>query len=244
MATNFTDVAAEAAYMSSIKVQNYHGEIYNTIVNTTAAAIGTADNVTYICPIPWYARLIDISVIWGGASKYSTKPTGKLYVRSMRGKNARTSSDLATLEYGQIFGTTNDYAAAVDASGTANHKTLAGTTLANNNTTEISATASAFSISTTTAHTDGQVETVQIHLLTRTHTLAECYSYRKNITRGSSTEISVTYADNMKDEAKEHLGMLTLVNPAGVTETDGPCAIRVSYVAPAPSAVSLGKIIR
>lgn len=82
---------------------------------------------------------------------------------------------------------------------------------------------------------------------TRKLTLAECYSYNKNVAFGSETKQRVVFSDNAKEyAAKEHLGMLTFVVSKGGTGavTDANALISVTYIDPAPSSISQGSISR
>jgi len=115
MTTKFTDVAKEAAYMNSVKVQRYHGGLSNTLTaEISATDLSVRNNVIYLCPIPWYARLKDISIIFEGEAYFETQsPKVALSVRSMKDKCAKTASDLANLEYTMILATQNDHDCAI-----------------------------------------------------------------------------------------------------------------------------------
>lgn len=91
MATIFTDVAKEAAFANSVKVQRYHGGLSNTLTaGVTVEELGTANNVIYLCPVPWYARLKEISIVFDAAAKYATSnPKVSISMRSMKDKCAK-----------------------------------------------------------------------------------------------------------------------------------------------------------
>lgn len=125
MAKIFTDVAKEAAYGNSVKVQRYHGGMSNTLTaEIKLSDLGTANNELYICPIPWYARLKDISIIFDTTGKYATSnPKIDISIRNMNEKIARTASDFNDLDYKKILATSNDVSSAIGS------KTLTGATL-------------------------------------------------------------------------------------------------------------------
>lgn len=251
MATVFTDVAQQTAYGNSLKVQRYHGGLSNTLTSEiTLTNIGTLGNVIYLCPIPVYARIKSISIIFDGAGQYATlSPLGSLFIRSMKNKTAKTSTDIASLEYDQILGTTNDYSSA------SSNKLLTGENLSNNNTTEVPlATGISLLPTDTTAATPGAKNSVILPYGLRKYTIAEALCYQKNVTWGSSTVEKTTFCDNAKDLiSKEHFCMLTYVcTTAGQgassttfsPNTDANALISVTYIDPAPSSIANGTIIR
>ena len=243
MATIFTDVAKEAAFANSVKVQRYHGGLSNTLTaEVTVGNLGTADNVIYICPVPWYARLKDISIVFDAAAKYATtNPVVSISMRSMKDKCAKTATELTTLEYTPILATANDYASAVG------NATLAGITLAATQEIVIATNVNPIPVEDAEAVTANTEYSLAIPFATRKLTLAECYSYKKNVPYGSETKEKVVFADNAKEYAsKEHYGMLTMVcTTAGTGElTPGNALISVTYIDPAPSSISQGSITR
>ena len=243
MATIFTDVAKEAAFANSVKVQRYHGGLSNTLTaEVTLANLGTKDNVVYLCPIPWYARLKDVSVIFDAAAKYATtNPKVSLSIRSMKDKCAKTATDLNTLEYTRILATQNDHDSAVGS------KTLTGIALTSGEEIVIAKDINPLTVADAAAVIANMEYHLEIPFNVRKLTLAECYSYKKNVPYGSETKEKVVFADNAKEyAAKEQYGMLTMIcTTAGAGAiTPGNALISVTYIDPAPSSISQGSITR
>lgn len=243
MATIFTDVAKEAAFANSVKVQRYHGGLSNTLTaEVTLANLGTANNVVYICPVPWYARLKNISIVFDSAAKYATtNPKVSFSVRSMKDKCAKTATDLTTLEYTKILATQNDRDSAIG------NTTLAGVTLTAGSEIVIATNVNPLTVADTEAVTANMEYNLAIPFGVRKLTLAECYSYKKNVPYGSEMKEKVVFADNAKEYAsKEQYGMLTLIcTTAGAGAiTAGNALISVTYIDPAPSSISQGSITR
>ena len=243
MATIFTDVAKEAAFANSVKVQRYHGGLSNTLTaEVTLANLGTANNVVYLCPIPWYARLKDISVIFDSNAKYATSnPKVSLSIRSMKDKCAKTATDLNSLEYTRILATQNDYDSAIG------NATLAGIPLTAGSEIVIATNVNPLTVADASAVAKDAEYGLEIPFNVRKLTLAECYSYKKNVPYGSETKEKVVFADNAKEyAAKEQYGMLTMIcTTAGAGAiTAGNALISVTYIDPAPSSISQGSITR
>lgn len=243
MATIFTDVAKEAAFANSVKVQRYHGGLSNTLTaEVTLANLGTANNVVYLCPIPWYARLKDISIVFDAEAKYATtNPKVSISMRSMKDKCAKTAMDLSTLEYTKILATQNDHDSAIG------NKTLADITLTSGNEIVIATNVNPLTVEDTSAVTKDTEYALSIPFSVRKLTLAECYSYKKNVPYGSETKEKVVFADNAKEyTSKEHYGMLTMICTTGGAGaiTAGNALISVTYIDPAPSSISQGSITR
>ena len=243
MARIFTDVAKEAACGNSVKVQRYHGGMSNTLTaEIKLSDLGTANNELYICPIPWYARLKDISIVFDAPGKYATtNPKLGISIRNMNEKIARTASDFNDLEYKKILATSNDVSSAIGS------KTLAGATLAAGSEIFIAKDINPLTVADAGAVVANLEYYWILPFATRKLTLAECYSYNKNVAFGSETKQRVVFSDNAKEyAAKEHLGMLTFVVSTGGAGalTDANALISVTYIDPAPSSISQGSISR
>lgn len=243
MATIFSDVAKEAAYMNSVKVQRYHGGLSNTLTTAVSLAdIGTANNIVYVCPIPWYARLKDISIVFDAAAKYATtNPKISISVRSMKDKSAKNATDLASLEYTEILATANDRASAK------NNNSLAGIALTAGQEIVIASDINPLTVADAAAVVANTEYHWALPFGTRKLTLAECYSYKKDVSVGSETKEKVVFVDNAKEYAsKEQYGMLTLKCTTGGAGalTAGNALISVTYIDPAPSSISQGSITR
>ncbi len=250
MASVFTDVAKQVAYGNSLKVQRYHGGLSDTLTSgVTLTNIGTNNQVIYLCAIPVYARIKSISITFDAAANYAdTSPLGSLFIRSMKNKTAKTSTDLASLDYEKILGTTNDYSSA---SGNA---LLTGASLSNDNTHEVPlATGISLNPTGTTAAVSGVNYEVALPYGLRQYTIAEALCYTKSVSWGDSTVNKTTFCDNAKDLiSKEHFGMLTYVcttegkstSSSTDVSTEGNALISVTYIDPAPSSTANGTIIR
>ena len=221
-----SDVVKEIAQGKSVISQRLHGGISNTIVaGITAANFCPKDNVVYLCPIPWHARILDISIILDKKIKFTTGPIGYLSVRRIPSVPPVTADEIASVDYEALKNTVID-----------NLETFAGVG-------QIAKGAEVPIMSgLLTWDNDGEPEAGEEHkvllpLGTRTHTLAECYAV------ASTSKL----LDSAKDAAtKDHYGMLTFVNTtAGAIESGSAnAAISITYIDPAPSGITIGKITR
>lgn len=247
--STFSDIATQTAFGNSIDIKRYHGNLSTILVGgLTLANLLDANNVVYLAPIPWHARIVSISVCPDTTVTPGTAITGNFFMRGMQKKSAKTATELGSLDYTAILGTTADYSSAIaNTSGyTGNiaiHQTLSGATLANNNTTEIPLYGDAVTMLDTEQYDAGKNYDVILPFKGRICTPAEAMCYYATLNRGSETATALKYAANALEHVKDQYGMLTWKATGGASDAAN-AIIRIDYVSPAPSAVAPGKIAR
>lgn len=247
--TTFSDVAKQSAYGNSLIVQRYHGGLATTLVNTftVANAASTAGDTIYLCPIPWQARIVDISFVLDDIAAQTAgsgvTPVGSIFVRSMKDKTAKTATDLASLEYTKILATAGDYAKAAAAAG-GTTKSLAGWTISATNEYPLFTGVNIAPLDS--------VANVEYHanlpFAARLCTCSEACAFQTSVSVGSETKTTYVFGENALGIAdKEHYGMLTWVCTTPITKGTGGkdtanVMCKVTYVEPSPSGIVTGKI--
>lgn len=232
----FSDIAAQSAYGNSLIVQRYHGGMATTLVNgiTLGDLASAATNVVYLCPIPWQARITDISYVLSADGTATAQPVGHFYVRGMKDKTAKTSTDLTTLNYTPIIATTNDTVGSPS--------TLAGWTVTATQEYPLYENVTIDMSSSTKASVENKLA---LPFAARTCTCSEACAFPRSVTFGAETKTINVFGENALGIAdKEHYGMLTWYCKTEYTAgtADTKILIKVTYVEPSPSGIVTGKI--
>lgn len=242
MATIFSDIAKQSAVGNSLIVQRYHGGLATTLINgLTIGDLGAQGNVIYLCPIPWHARIVEISYVLSADGDATTQPKGNFYVRGTNRKMAKTLTDLSNLEYNQILATANDFTkASVDKGGTT--KSLAGWTIVSNNEYPLY---EGIEIDLSSGTTGGEENYLILPFEARKCTCSEACAFQTKVPVGDTEKETNVFGENALGIADtEHYGMLTwkctTAQVAGTTTTN--LLFKVTYVEPSPSGIVTGKI--